>query len=208
MGNIGVGKTTLCKILKNEFEKHGIKFNVEYEKQDECPYMEDYYKDMSRWAFSTQLYFLRRKFEAEFNTEKLGKNCIIDRLIDEDVYVFASILHEMGYIDDRDWQNYNDTFELMKPYIRKYDIVLYIKNNMQNTINNIIKRGRKYEQEINTSYISMLEKKYDELAKRLTDNGTTVVFIDSNGLDFENVLKDRETIMNQIPIIDIINKAK
>lgn len=208
MGNIGVGKTTLCKILKNEFEKHGIKFNVEYEKQDECPYMEDYYKDMSRWAFSTQLYFLRRKFETEFNTEKLGKNCIIDRLIDEDAYVFASMLHEMGYIDDRDWQNYNDTFELMKPYIRKYDIVLYIRNNMQNTINNIIKRGRKYEQKINTSYISMLEKKYDELAKRLTDNGTMVVFIDSNGLDFENVLKDRETIMNQIPIIDIINKTK
>lgn len=205
MGNIGVGKTTLCGILKSWFDEHGLDFDVEYEKQDESPYMEDYYKDMKRWAFSSQIYFLRRKFETDLKISKSNKNCIIDRIIDEDVYVFASMMHDMNYIDDRDWQNYLDVFELMKSHVSKYDLVIYLYMPFEKAAMNIINRGREYERSISIQYLSTLENKYNELAEKLKSENVKIIKIDKTDMDFKKP-EDYKILFENLMQVDGIFK--
>lgn len=198
MGNIGVGKTTLTTLLKKHFSEKGIEFNLEYEGQDENKYMQDYYSDMKRWAFACQIDFLKSKFASDLKTSDTNSNWIIDRIMEEDVFVFASIQYDFGNIDDRDWQNYLDVYELMKPHVPKYDFIIYLHSSPERIANNIIKRGRDYEQDLNLRYITSLSTKYDELVMCLNKNNETIITIECDSLDFEHNVEDFEKIIEKI----------
>ena len=198
MGNIGVGKTTLCRLLKKYYDEKGLNFNIEYECQDENPYMTDYYNDMKKWAFACQLYFLQKKFDIDLKIANRTDNWIVDRIIEEDVFVFAGVQHDIGNIDDRDWQNYVDVYELMKPHTSDYDIVVYLYSSIENITDNIIKRGRDYEQKIDVGYIGQLNNKYEEVANRLESKGVNIVKVYVEGLDFEHDEDDFDYVIEKI----------
>lgn len=198
MGNIGVGKTTLCKLLKKYCDDKGLNFNVEYECQDENPYMNDYYEDMKRWAFACQLFFLQKKFDTDLKIASRQDNWIVDRIIEEDVFVFAGIQHDLGNIDDRDWKNYLDVYEIMKPHTSDYDMIIYLYSSIENITDNIIKRGRDYEQKIDVGYIGELNDKYEEVVDMLESNGVNIVKIYVEDLDFEHDEDDFRYIIEKI----------
>jgi ABC-type glutathione transport system ATPase component len=107
-GNIGSGKTTLTKLLS---KRYGWKPN--FEPVDNNPYLADYYKDMERWSFNLQIYFLNKRFHDVVEISKSEENIIQDRTIFEDAKIFAPNLHEIGMMSDRDFANYTDLFDLM-----------------------------------------------------------------------------------------------
>ena len=98
-GNIGAGKSSLTALLEERLGFRGV-----YEAVDENPFLKDFYSDMGRWAFHSQLFFLIKRFDflKRVNTE--GAVVLQDRTIYEDVEIFARNLHLMGYIDNRDWK--------------------------------------------------------------------------------------------------------
>ena len=108
-GNIGAGKTTLTKLLSNNYN-----WIAQFEDTEQNPYLDDFYYDMAKWSFNLQIYFLSSRFKQIKEIRENKKNTIQDRTIYEDVYIFASNLHEMGLMQTRDYDNYLNLFNLMK----------------------------------------------------------------------------------------------
>ena len=117
-GNIGSGKTTLTKLLS---KRYGWKPN--FEPVDNNPYLADYYKDMERWSFNLQIYFLNKRFHDVVEISKCDDTIIQDRTIFEDAKIFAPNLHDIGMMSDRDFENYTDLFDFFFPYFCFFDFL-------------------------------------------------------------------------------------
>ena len=111
-GNIGSGKTTLTTLLSKHY-----KWEPHFESVDDNPYLNDFYKDMHRWSFNLQVYFLNSRFGQILELRKTGKKIIQDRTIYEDAHIFAPNLHAMGLMTTRDFENYISLFELMEELV-------------------------------------------------------------------------------------------
>ena len=108
-GNIGVGKTTLTRLLARHYN-----WKPHYESVEENPYLDDFYREMERWSFNLQVFFLNSRFRQILELRKSGKNIIQDRTIYEDAHIFAPNLHAMGLMTNRDINNYRSLRELME----------------------------------------------------------------------------------------------
>jgi deoxyadenosine/deoxycytidine kinase len=155
-GNIGSGKTTLTGLLAKHYgwEPH-------YEDVDDNPYLHDFYDDMQRWSFNLQIYFLNSRFNQIVNIRKSGKTVIQDRTIYEDAYIFAPNLHSMGLMSTKDFENYFTLFNLMSSLIQPPDLILYLRASVPTLVNQIQRRGRKYENNIRLDYLRRLNERYE-----------------------------------------------
>lgn len=189
-GNIGCGKTTLTKMLVKRFG-----WTPRYEPVDVNPYLEDFYKDMNRWSFNLQVYFLNKRFRDVVEISKSQDTIIQDRTIFEDARIFAPNLHEQGYMSDRDFDNYSELFELMMSLVGLPDLMIYIRSTIPNLIAQISKRGRDYEQSIRIDYLKGLNDRYEAWIK--TYKGPLLI-IDGDRLKFEANSKDFQYITDQI----------
>lgn len=147
-GNIGSGKTTLTKLLS---KRYGWKPN--FEPVDNNPYLADYYKDMERWSFNLQIYFLNKRFHDVVEISKSEENIIQDRTIFEDAKIFAPNLHEIGMMSDRDFANYTDLFDLMISLVKLPDLMIYIRSSIPTLVSHIERRGRNFEKSIRIDYL-------------------------------------------------------
>ena len=107
-GNIASGKTTLTDKLAKHYSWTPL-----FESVDQNPYLEDFYKDMKRWAFHLQVYFLNSRFNQVKTINEMGGTVIQDRTIYEDAYIFAANLYQSEMISERDYSNYLDLFNSM-----------------------------------------------------------------------------------------------
>ncbi len=189
-GNIGSGKTTLTRMLANRYG-----WKPKYEPVDMNPYLEDFYKDMSRWSFNLQIYFLSKRFGDVVEISKSQETVIQDRTIFEDAHIFASTLHAQGYMSDRDFQTYTDLFELMMSLVAPPDLMIYIRSSIPNLISQISKRGRDFEQSIRIDYLSGLNERYEHWIAHYSGR---LIIVDGDHLKFESNPEDFKTITEQI----------
>lgn len=189
-GNIGSGKTTLTKML---VKRYG--WTPRYEPVEVNPYLEDFYKDMNRWSFNLQVYFLNKRFRDVVEISKSDDTIIQDRTIFEDARIFAPNLHEQGYMSDRDFNNYSELFDLMMSLVGLPDLMIYIRSTIPNLIAQISKRGRDYEQSIRIDYLKGLNDRYEAWIKSYKG---PLLIIDGDNLKFEANPKDFQFITDQI----------
>ena len=189
-GNIGSGKTTLTKMLASRFG-----WTPHFEPVDNNPYLEDYYKDMNRWSFNLQIYFLNKRFRDVVEIAHSKDTIIQDRTIFEDACIFAPNLHSMGLMSDRDFENYTDLFNLMISLVKLPDLLIYIRTGIPKLVEHIQKRGRDYEQTMRLDYLKGLNRRYEEWIK---DYKGKVLIVDGDNVDFENNPKDFGRIADRI----------
>ena len=189
-GNIGSGKTTLTNMLAKRYG-----WTPRFESVDNNPYLADYYDDMARWAFNLQIYFLNKRFQDVVEISKCTDTIVQDRTIFEDARIFAPNLHDMGLMSDRDFDNYSELFDLMMSLVGKPDLLIYIRATIPHLIAQIQKRGREYEQGIRLDYLAGLNQRYEDWIAAY--NGPLLV-VDGDNLDFQNNLKDFQSITDQI----------
>ena len=189
-GNIGSGKTTLTKMLAAHYG-----WTPKFESVDFNPYLADFYKDMERWSFNLQIYFLNKRFKDVVDIAHSDEVIIQDRTIYEDARIFAPNLHDMGLMSSRDFENYSDLFNLMMSLVGTPDLLIYLKSSIPNLISQIQKRGRDYEQSISIEYLTGLNEKYDNWIKEYKGNHLVV---DADNVKFGNRPEDFEQITNMI----------
>ena len=189
-GNIGSGKTTLTKMLASRFG-----WTPHFEPVDNNPYLEDYYKDMNRWSFNLQIYFLNKRFHDVVEIAQSNDTIIQDRTIFEDACIFAPNLHDMGLMSDRDFDNYTDLFNLMISLVRLPDLLIYIRTGIPRLVEHIQKRGRDYEQTMRLDYLKGLNRRYEDWIAGYKGN---MMVIDGDTVDFEGSPKDFGRIADRI----------
>ncbi len=174
-GNIGSGKTTLTTLLAKHY-----KWQPHFEEVDDNPYLIDFYKDMHRWSFNLQVYFLKRRLRQIKTLNKSGKKIVQDRTIYEDAHIFAPNLHAMGLMTTRDFENYQDLFELMDEFITPPDLLIYLRATVPALVENIQKRGREYEEAIRLDYLNRLNERYEAWISTYNKGKLLIVDVDTN----------------------------
>lgn len=178
-GNIGVGKTELTNRLSSE-----LGWMAYYEPVIQNPYLDPFYADMQRWSFHLQIYFLSERFKAQVEIGRSSMPFIQDRTIYEDSEIFARTLHAQGSMTDVDYQNYRSLFEIMITYLRKPDLVIYLKASPEVLMERIAKRGRASEKAIQAEYLQRLNDAYDDWMRR-TAGEIEVLEIDTDAVPLQ-----------------------
>ncbi len=190
-GNIGAGKTTLTKLLAQHY-----KWEPHFENVDDNPYLDDFYRDMKRWSFNLQIFFLRTRFQQIVEIQKSNKTVIQDRSIYEDAYIFAPNLYEMGLMSHRDFENYKELFELISSLVSPPDLLIYLKASVATLVRQIEKRGREYEKNISIEYLKKLNEKYNNWIE--TYDKSKHIVIDVDHINFIDNKKDFGYILERI----------
>ncbi|CUS78353.1 hypothetical protein JGI7_02323 [Candidatus Kryptonium thompsonii] len=182
-GNIGSGKSSLTKLLSEYFG-----WKAYYESVDDNPYLDDFYKDMRRWSFNLQIYFLSKRFKDHMEIVNLPYSVIQDRSIYEDAEIFARNLYEMGNMDERDYRNYVELFNIMTSFLKPPDLIIYLRANVDTLVKQIKLRGRTFEQNIPREYLEQLNKHYEDWVARY--NLGRMLILETDEIDFVNDKND------------------
>jgi len=193
-GNIGVGKTSMTEKLSKDFSCPAI-----FESVIDNPYLSDFYKDMNRWSFNLQIYFLYTRFESQIKLMDKNSSFIQDRTIYEDKEIFAKNLYNLGYMTKRDYSSYCSLFNSMLKFIEEPDLIIYLKANTDTLMSRIKHRNRDYELEMSSEYIHSLNIYYDKWINSIEKE--KVLIIDTNNF---NLFKDKDKYDSIV--IDIKNK--
>ena len=189
-GNIGSGKTTLTRMLA---EHYG--WTPQYESVTYNPYLEDYYKDISRWSYNLETYFLAQRFKDLLEIAKSDDVIIQDRTILEGVYIFVANNKALGNLSDRDFDTYMQLFDLMMSMVKLPDLLIYLKCSVPHLVSQIQKRGRDYEQGISLEYLSGLNERYEAW---IASYKGPLLILDADALDFQNRPEDFESVTDKI----------
>ena len=173
-GIIGVGKSTLAQDLAVR-----LGYKTYNEPVKDNPYLEDFYSDMNRWGAMMQIHLLFRRFEQHQQIVWNSENgAVQDRTIYEDT-IFARMLNEAGFIDQRDYDTYLGHFNLMKRYLVYPDLLLYLRVEPETSLQRIAERGRKAESGITLDYMQKLHAGYESFIEEMS-RYTRVLILDWN----------------------------
>ena len=190
-GNIGAGKTSLTELLAKHYA-----WEAHFEDVIDNPYLDDFYNHMERWSFNLQIYFLKSRFQQFLNIKKGKKTIVQDRTIYEDAHIFAPNLKSMGLMNQRDFKNYQELFELMESLIKGPDLLIYLRSSIPNLVNKIHKRGREFENSISIDYLSRLNERYE--AWTSTYDKGKIIIIDVDDIDFVENKEDLNKIISKV----------
>ena len=190
-GNIGAGKTTLTQMLSKHYG-----WEMRLEPVVVNPYLEDYYKDIKRWSFALEVYFLKERFRDVLDIAHTNKTIIQDRSIFEGVYVFVENNYRQGNLSETDFHTYMELFDLMTNITKIPDLMIYLRKSVPELVRQIQKRGRNYEQTMQLDYLEGLNNRYEDFI--FNKYKGEVLVIESDGMDFEHNPDDFRKIVDKI----------
>ena len=190
-GNIGVGKSTLVQLLSDRLSWEPV-----YEAVTENPYLPDFYIDMRRWSFHSQVFFLSRRLQQHHDLLMQNTSAIQDRSVYEDAEIFARNLYQQGHFSERDWHCYLELYKTLALLLRPPDLVVYLSAEVPTLRQRIQQRGRDYEQQVGDEYLAQLNVLYDQWAG--TFRLCPVLKIGTDNLDYVHYENHLDRIVQRI----------
>ena len=188
-GNIGAGKTSLAKLMSDEFNA-----KVVLERFADNAFLPKFYNDKERFAFPLEMSFLADRYQQLI--DDLAQFDLFKNLIVSDYYIFKSLIFAQVTLQKEEYALYRKIFDIMYREISKPDLYIYLYQNTNRLLDNIKKRGRDYEQNIEASYLQKIHDGYSGFIK--TEQDLNTLIIDVSGLDFVNNLIDYKQILRII----------
>lgn len=190
-GNIGSGKTTLTTMLARHYG-----WTPRFESVGENPYLSDYYKDIRRWSFNLEIFFLKERFKDILEIAKTDDTVIQDRTIFEGVHVFTANNYEQGNLPQREYETYMDLYEQMMSVVRLPDLMIYLRATVPHLVKNIQHRGRDYEQGMQIEYLQGINDRYEDFIFNQYKGRVLVLNVDD--MDYQHNPADFEVITSKI----------
>ncbi len=191
-GNIGVGKTTLARLMAERW-----RWQLYQETVEDHPYLADYYTDRSRWALASQLVFLERTFRQQIAITGGETNAVQERSAAENFQVFARSLWEQGILPTREFGTLRDLYVMLEGVVRPADLLVYLRADESTLLHRIELRGRDYEAAgIDRNYLTALNASYDRFYEDYTIGPR--LLIDLNNFDIALRPGDAEEVLRQI----------
>ena len=188
-GVIGAGKTELCKVLAEHCNARLV-----LEEAEDNPFLPKFYKNRSRYAFQTQLWFLVSRYkqlsESLFQQDLFHEMTMTDYLFAKDK-IFASV-----NLDENEFALYNTVAAILEKDIPRLDYVVYLQASTDMLLKRIEKRGRPYEFNMDFDYIDALNRAYNNFFFHFT--GSPLLIINTSSIDFVANADDREEVIEQI----------
>ncbi len=189
-GNIGVGKTTLTTKIAEDFNA-----KIVSERFADNPFLPQFYEDQKRYALPLEVSFLVDRYKQL--SDDLGKLASDKEFIVADYAIFKSLIFAKITLEEEEYKLYQTLFDMIYKDIPKSDLYVYLYQNPKRLLENIKKRGREYEQNIEVDYLDKINLGYMEYIK--SKSGNQVIMIDVSNLDF---------VKNQVDYLYILNEIK
>ena len=190
-GNIGVGKSTLTGILADAFG-----WKPFFEAVDENPYLADFYADMRRWSFHSQVFFLSRRLQHHRQLVDHPGSVVQDRSVYEDAEIFAQNLYNRGQMSERDYRAYHDLYEGIRSFLPPPDLLIYLKASVETLQARIQSRGRDFERDMSSEYLHQLNLLYDQWIERW--DSCPVLVVPADDMDFQHDDRARQVIIDEV----------
>ena len=181
---MGVGKTSMVEFLTQEYGVEPV-----YEPYTANPYLDEFYADMPRWGFHSQLWFLTHKFRLHLELHDRAGAVVQDRTIYEDAEIFATNLARSGMLSERDWRTYQDLYAAMRAALQPPDVLIYLRCSVRAIRQRIRRRGRPSELAIPLAYLQRLNGLYEEWTASYSLS--PVVVWDSERMDYMTHILDQ-----------------
>ena len=187
-GTIGVGKTSLAKILSEELQGRLV-----LEEFEDNPFLRDFYNDRKRWAFQTQINFLISRYYQQLRLQQV--DLFADKIISD--YMFAKDkLFAQTSLDDNEILLYKKLATIFEKNITYPDLVIFLQSDVDRLMENIRKRARDYETDIEWEYLSQLNEIYNQYF--FSYDKSNLLVINTNDIDFVNNEQDLDQILQVI----------
>ncbi|NND63551.1 MAG: 2-amino-4-hydroxy-6-hydroxymethyldihydropteridine diphosphokinase [Flavobacteriaceae bacterium] len=188
-GNIGAGKTSLASKIASDFNAKLI-----LERFKDNPFLPKFYEDQARYAFPLEMSFLADRYQQlleDITQFDLFKDCVV-----ADYDVFKSLIFAKVTLAEEEYNLYKKLFHLMHKELAKPDVYIYLYQNTERLLENIRKRGRSYEKDIEIGYLQQINDGYFDFIK--TQPQDKIKIVDISEKDFVEDRKDYLSILKEI----------
>lgn len=174
-GNIGAGKTTLCRMMAQEFG-----FRLILEQFADNPFLPFFYENPDRYAFPVELFFMTERHKQL--QQELAQQDLFHQSIISDYFFLKTLLFARNNLQSEEYRLFQRLFHILNAAFPKPDLLVYLHRSVENLKQNIEKRGREYEQEIESSYLQKIQNAYFDFFK--TEVSLPILIIDMEEVDF------------------------
>ncbi|MCI2948670.1 deoxyguanosine kinase [Staphylococcus caledonicus] len=196
-GPIGVGKSSLAHKLSQT-----LNYYEEREIIDENPFLSDFYDDISKWSFQTEMFFLCNRYKQAKDIAKMTQGVV------SDYHIYKNKIFARNTLDDTEFDKFDRIFNILTEDIQMPNMIIFLDAHLDVLKQRIAKRNRSFEHQIEDDYLLTLKQDYLAFYNSLKQNGENVILINTSEIDFVNNEADYDYILEQIkPMIgDIGNE--
>ncbi|MCI4648449.1 deoxynucleoside kinase [Phaeodactylibacter sp.] len=188
-GNIGAGKTTLSQMLAEDFG-----FKLLLEEFADNPFLPHFYQNPDRYAFPVELFFMTERHKQL--QQELAQRDLFQEGIVADYIFYKTLLFARNNLNTEEYRLFQRLFNILNAAFPKPDLLVYLHRSVDRLMDNIRKRGRAFEQEIEPSYLQEIQQSYFEFFR--SNEQLPILIIDIENLDFLNNPEDYQKILDLI----------